>query len=100
MPSTPPRAFALPLLREAGLTLSTDLHNRDGVNTHHEPLAQAADLVLASTTALADPGRTMRRIVERGRARTVVASAAGDAVGRDELLARAAALDAADGGSP
>ncbi|MEU1422039.1 adenosine kinase [Kitasatospora sp. NPDC005751] len=72
---TYPCAFALPLLREAGLTLSTDLHNWDGTNPYHEPFAHEADVVFVSTTALADPERTMRQIAERGRARVVVATA-------------------------
>ncbi|MFF4382597.1 adenosine kinase [Kitasatospora sp. NPDC001547] len=72
---TYPCAFALPQLREAGVTVSTDLHNWDGANAYHEPFAYGADIVFLSTTALADPERTMRRIVERGRARVVVATA-------------------------
>ncbi|MFI8081776.1 adenosine kinase [Kitasatospora sp. NPDC086009] len=72
---TYPCAFALPLLREAGLTVSTDLHNWDGTNPYHEPFAHEADVVFVSTTALADPERTMRQIAERGRARVVVATA-------------------------
>ncbi|MYX98970.1 adenosine kinase [Streptomyces sp. SID486] len=72
---TQPCAQALPLLREAGPTLSTDLHDWDGVNPYHEPFALAADLVFLSTSALADPERTMRDIAARGRARTVVATA-------------------------
>jgi Sugar kinases, ribokinase family len=72
---THPCAFALPVLREAGVTLSTDLHNWDGENPYHEPFAYAADIVFVSTTALADPERTMRGIVERGRAEVVVATA-------------------------
>ncbi|THA77479.1 adenosine kinase [Streptomyces sp. A0642] len=72
---TYPCAFALPLLREAGLTVSTDLHNWDGENPYHEAFAHAADLVFVSTTALRDPERTMRRILERGRAEAVVATA-------------------------
>ncbi|MGE7434543.1 adenosine kinase [Kitasatospora sp. NPDC001175] len=75
---TYPCSFALPVLREAGMTISTDLHNWDGVNPYHEPFAHQADLVFVSTTALADPERTMRQIVERGRARTVVATAGAD----------------------
>jgi len=70
-----PCAHALPVLREAGVTLSTDLHNWDGVNPYHESFAHEADLVFLSTTALPDPERTMRRIVERGRAQVVVAMA-------------------------
>ncbi|MFF1508668.1 adenosine kinase [Streptomyces sp. NPDC058326] len=72
---TYPCAFTLPLLREAGLTVSTDLHNWDGENPYHEPFAHGADIVFVSTTALADPERTMRRILERGRAEVVVATA-------------------------
>ncbi|MFD3533076.1 adenosine kinase [Streptomyces sp. NPDC058664] len=75
---TYPCAFALPLLREAGLTVSTDLHNWDGENPYHEPFAHGADLVFVSATALADPERTMRRIMERGRAEVVVATAGAD----------------------
>ncbi|MGW3665092.1 adenosine kinase [Streptomyces sp. NPDC005141] len=72
---THPCAFALQALRETGVTLSTDLHNWDGENPYHEPFAYAADVVFVSTTALADPERTMRRIMERGRAEAVVATA-------------------------
>ncbi|BDH06673.1 PfkB family carbohydrate kinase [Streptomyces seoulensis] len=72
---TQPCAEALPLLRETGVPLSTDLHDWDGENPYHEPFALAADLVFVSATALADPERTMRRIAERGRARIVVATA-------------------------
>lgn len=71
---THPCAFTLPLLREAGLTLSTDLHNWDGVNPYHEPFAFEADLVFLSATALEDPGATLRRIAEHGRARVAVAT--------------------------
>ncbi|MFF0732994.1 PfkB family carbohydrate kinase [Streptomyces chartreusis] len=72
---TQPCAHALPLLRESGATLSTDLHDWDGENPYHEPFAQAADVVFLSATALADPERTMRRIADRGRAEVVVATA-------------------------
>lgn len=72
---THPCSQALPVLREAGLTVSTDLHNWDGVNPYHEPFALAADLVFVSTTALADHEATMRDIAARGRARVVVATA-------------------------
>ncbi len=72
---TYPCAFALPLLREAGLTISTDLHNWDGSNAYHEPFAYEADVVFVSTTALAKPEQTMRQIAERGRAQVVVATA-------------------------
>ncbi|MEV8427429.1 PfkB family carbohydrate kinase [Streptomyces chartreusis] len=72
---TQPCAHALPVLRESGATLSTDLHDWDGENPYHEPFAQAADVVFLSATALTDPERTMRRIADRGRAEVVVATA-------------------------
>jgi sugar/nucleoside kinase (ribokinase family) len=72
---TQPCADALPLLRESGATLSTDLHDWDGENPYHEPFAHAADVVFLSATALDDPERTMRRIADRGRAEVVVATA-------------------------
>ncbi|WP_328875739.1 adenosine kinase [Streptomyces sp. NBC_00287] len=75
---THPCSQALPLLRESGLTVSTDLHNWDGENPYHEPFALASDLVFLSTTALADHERTMRDIAARGRARIVVATAGAD----------------------
>ncbi|AXE24651.1 adenosine kinase [Streptomyces globosus] len=75
---THPWAHALPLLREAGATLSTDLHDWDGADPYHEAYALAADLVFLSAAALADPERTMRGIAARGRARTVVATAGAD----------------------
>ncbi|MGV9214368.1 adenosine kinase [Micromonospora sp. RB23] len=75
---TYPCAFAIPALREAGLTISTDLHNWDGVEPYHEAFAHSADLVFVSAAALSDPERTMRRIMERGRARLVVATAGAD----------------------
>ncbi|MFF8970946.1 PfkB family carbohydrate kinase [Streptomyces sp. NPDC014995] len=72
---TQPCADALPLLREAGVTLSTDLHNWDGRNPYHESFAFTADVVFLSAAALPDPEATMRHIVERGRAEVVVATA-------------------------
>ncbi|MFI6653946.1 PfkB family carbohydrate kinase [Streptomyces sp. NPDC050523] len=72
---TQPCADTLPLLRETGATISTDLHDWDGENPYHEPFAYAADVVFLSTTALSDPERTMRRIADRGRAEVVIATA-------------------------
>ncbi|MET8034352.1 MULTISPECIES: adenosine kinase [unclassified Streptomyces] len=86
---THPCAHTLPALREAGVTLSTDLHNWDGENPYHEPFAYAADIVFVSTTALADPERTMRRVRERGRAEVVVATAGAEGaylLAGDELV--------------
>ncbi|CAL9613120.1 PfkB family carbohydrate kinase [Streptomyces sp. enrichment culture] len=75
---TQPCAHTLPLLRESGATISTDLHNWDGENPYHEPFAHAADVVFLSATALTDPEAVMRRIAERGRAEVVVATAGAD----------------------
>lgn len=72
---TYPCAFALPTLRAAGVSVSTDLHNWDGAEPYHEAFAHEADLVFLSTAALTDPEKTMRRIAARGRARVVVATA-------------------------
>ncbi|MET9592874.1 adenosine kinase [Streptomyces sp. NPDC006516] len=72
---TQPCGAALPVLREAGVSLSTDLHDWDGVNPYHEAFALQADIVFLSTAALADPERTMRDIAGRGSARIVVATA-------------------------
>ncbi|MFJ2703926.1 adenosine kinase [Streptomyces sp. NPDC087428] len=72
---TYPCAFALPQLREAGLTVSTDLHDWDGENPYHEPFAYGADIVFVSTAALADKEKTMRKVLERGRAEAVIATA-------------------------
>ncbi|MGW5618390.1 PfkB family carbohydrate kinase [Streptomyces sp. NPDC003877] len=72
---TQPCVHALPVLRAAGVTISTDLHDWDGENPYHEAFAHQADLVFLSGAALADPEATLRRIAERGRARAVVATA-------------------------
>ncbi|MFI6406781.1 PfkB family carbohydrate kinase [Streptomyces sp. NPDC050548] len=73
---TQPCSHALPTLREAGVTISTDLHNWDGKNPYQEEFALAADIVFLSTTALTDtPERTMRAIAEHGRAELIVATA-------------------------
>lgn len=72
---TQPWAAALPLLRESGATVSTDLHDWDGTDGYHEAFALDADIVFLSAAALGDPEATMRRIAERGRARAVVATA-------------------------
>lgn len=72
---THPCAHALPVLREAGVTISTDLHNWDGTQAYHEAFAYEADIVFLSAAELADPEKTMRRIADRGRAQVVVATA-------------------------
>jgi len=63
----------------AGVTVSTDLHDWDGVNAHHRVFALHADLVFLSTAALG-PRRdeVLRDIAAQGRARAVIAMAGGD----------------------
>ncbi|MEV4340929.1 PfkB family carbohydrate kinase [Streptomyces sp. NPDC049590] len=92
---TQPCAHALPVLRETCVPLSTDLHAWDGENPYHEAFAHAADVVFLSAAALADPERTMRRIEERGRASTVVATAGTDGAFllADGVLTRVPAAD-------
>ncbi|MGC9665236.1 adenosine kinase [Planosporangium sp. 12N6] len=72
---THPCRHALATVRASGRTVSTDLHNWDGVEPYHEAFAYEADIVFLSTAALSDHGATMRRILARGRARVVVATA-------------------------
>ncbi|MFF6776669.1 PfkB family carbohydrate kinase [Streptomyces sp. NPDC012637] len=72
---TQPCAHALPELRAAGVTVSTDLHDWDGEAAYHEAFALGADLVFVSAAALGDPERTLRDIVARGRASVAVATA-------------------------
>jgi sugar/nucleoside kinase (ribokinase family) len=70
--------------------ISTDLHNWDGENPHHEAFAYRADVVFLSATALTDCPATMRRIIGKGRARIVVATAGAEGAfalvrGEDEV---------------
>ncbi|NRQ37059.1 carbohydrate kinase family protein [Nonomuraea sp. NN258] len=67
---------ALPDL--AGLPISTDLHDWDGVNDHHKDFAYGADLVFLSASALRDPAAVMRDLIGRGRAHTVVCTRGAD----------------------
>lgn len=86
---THPCAEALPLLGDA--SVSTDLHNWDGRNPYHEPFARRADIVFLSAAALDDVPGTMRRILELGRAHTVVAtdgSAGAHVLVRGDTVAR------------
>lgn len=75
---THPCQHALSALIDAGVSISTDLHNWDGVNPWHEPFAYQSDIVFVSTTALTDIGATMRQILTNGRAHIVVATAGAD----------------------
>lgn len=75
---TQPFAEAPPLLREAGVTVSTDLHDWDGEDPYHEEFARAADVVFLSATRLTDVEGVMRRILGRGRASAVVVTDGAD----------------------
>jgi sugar/nucleoside kinase (ribokinase family) len=62
-------------IHRLGIPSSTDLHDWDGVNPHHLPYAVASDYVFLSAAAIHDRlGDVMRSVVERGRARLVVAT--------------------------
>lgn len=62
-----------------GTTVSTDLHDWDGVNPHHKTFALRADLVFLSTAALGERrDDVMRTIVAEGRAQAVIAMAGAD----------------------
>jgi sugar/nucleoside kinase (ribokinase family) len=75
---THPCALALPALRQTGVTISTDLHNWDGEQAYHLAFAREADVVFVSTTALADPERTLRQLAAQGRGPVVVGTAGAD----------------------
>ncbi|MFB4282829.1 carbohydrate kinase family protein [Nonomuraea sp. MTCD27] len=55
-----------------GVPVSTDLHDWDGAADYQKDFAYGSDLVFLSAAALPDPAATMRDILERGRAHTVV----------------------------
>ncbi|MEV4298479.1 carbohydrate kinase family protein [Microbispora rosea] len=59
-----------------GATVSTDLHDWDGENPHHEDFAYSSDLVFLSAVKLGvRREEVMRSIAERGRASAVVCTA-------------------------
>lgn len=59
-----------------GLQVSTDLHDWDGVNEHHRDFALRSDLVFLSTAKIrGNFTEVMRAILDRGRARAVIATA-------------------------
>ncbi|MNT31317.1 5-dehydro-2-deoxygluconokinase [compost metagenome] len=59
-----------------GTTVSTDLHDWDGVNPHHKVFALRADLVFLSTAALGERrDDVMHAIISEGRAQAVIAMA-------------------------
>jgi acarbose 7IV-phosphotransferase len=62
--------------QDFGVTTSTDLHDWDGENEYHKDFAYQSDLVFLSTAALGDGHEeVMRRILEKGSAKVVVATA-------------------------
>lgn len=66
-------------IAERKIPVSTDLHDWDGENPFHEEFALRSDLVFVSTASIPDRFEAvMRRILEKGRAETVVAMAGGD----------------------
>ncbi|MCC3762308.1 carbohydrate kinase family protein [Glycomyces sp. TRM65418] len=54
--------------------VSTDLHGWDGEAEHQKAFALRADLVTMSAARLADPEKTLRRVLDHGRADLVVAT--------------------------
>lgn len=63
----------------SGATVSTDLHDWDGVNPHHRVFALRSDLVFLSTAALGERrDAVMREVLEQGRALAVIAMAGAD----------------------
>ncbi len=70
---THPCRYALDQLAGLPVTISTDLHDWDGVNPHQAEFAYRADIVLLSAARLPDPAPTMGRILREGRARVVIA---------------------------
>jgi sugar/nucleoside kinase (ribokinase family) len=66
----------LPELREAGLSVSTDLHDWDGENPHHRDFAYSSDLVFLSAANLGDrTPEVAADVLSRGVAKLVVATA-------------------------
>ena len=66
---------AVPAFASYGRPLSTDLHDWDGENPYHVPFAESAELVFLSAARLG--GRwdaALRAILDRGRARAVIAT--------------------------
>ena len=64
---------------EAGVPVSTDLHDWDGVDPYHWEFARRADVVTLSVAKIADRYReVMARIISDGRAQVVVATAGAD----------------------
>jgi sugar/nucleoside kinase (ribokinase family) len=69
----------LPELREARLSVSTDLHDWDGANTHHQDFAYSSDLVFVSAANLGVRAPDVAAdILRHGVATLVVVTAGAD----------------------
>ncbi|MEV0564036.1 adenosine kinase [Dactylosporangium sp. NPDC050588] len=75
---THPCQHAVEVLAGLPVTVSTDLHDWDGVNAYHEQFARGADIVFMSAAALPDVPGTLRRVLAMGRPRIAVATAGAD----------------------
>jgi len=65
----------LPAALRSGATISTDLHDWDGVGEHQKDFAHAADHVFMSAANLGERrDAVLAEVLARGRARTVVAT--------------------------
>jgi acarbose 7IV-phosphotransferase len=58
----------LPIIRDAGVPLWIDIHDYDGVNTHHDEFISASDGLLMSTVAMRDWRGFAEEQVRGGRA--------------------------------
>jgi sugar/nucleoside kinase (ribokinase family) len=68
--------FMLDDIADAGVPMSTDLHDWDGRNDYHREFAYRADLVFLSTASIGDRfAEVMRDILHNGRASLVVGTA-------------------------
>ncbi|GAA4615105.1 ribokinase [Actinoallomurus liliacearum] len=66
-------------IADLGVTVSTDLHDWDGLADHHREFALRSDLVFFSAAGAGEGFTTvMREILREGRAETVVATAGAD----------------------
>lgn len=62
---------ALPWLQGLGLPIWTDLHDYDGVNAHHQPFIDAAEVIFLSSDNLPDCRQTMAELIRRNTALVV-----------------------------
>ena len=65
----------LPAVLRSGASISTDLHDWDGLNDHHKPFAYTADHVFLSAANLGERrDAVLHEVPAQGRARTVMAT--------------------------